>query len=66
MLAWIGGKALVALPASKRLLNLLGNVAKIIAAPFIGLAYAVALPFVGTAMLIWVGGKALLAPIPNS
>jgi CheY-like chemotaxis protein len=66
MLAWIGGKALVALPASKRLLNLVGNVAKVIAAPFIGLAYAVSLPFVGIAMLIWVGGKALLAPVPNS
>jgi hypothetical protein len=42
-------------------LKLLGNVAKVIAAPFIGLAYAVMLPFVGTAMLIWVGGKALVA-----
>ena len=61
MLAWIGGKALLALPTTKKVLKLLGNVGKVIAAPFIGLAYAVMLPFVGTAMLIWVGGKALVA-----
>ena len=29
-------------------------------APFIGLAYAVLLPFVGLAMLAWIGGKALV------
>ena len=61
MLAWVGGKALLALPTTKKVLKLLGNVAKVIAAPFIGLAYAVMLPFVGTAMLVWVGGKALMA-----
>src|SRR5450830_1645644 len=61
MLAWIGGKALLALPTTKKVLKLSENVAKVIAAPFIGLAYAVMLPFVGTAMLIWVGGKALAA-----
>jgi hypothetical protein len=38
----------------------LGYAAKLIAAPFVGLAFAVMLPLVGTAMLFWVGGKALM------
>jgi CheY-like chemotaxis protein len=38
----------------------LKNVALLVAAPFIGLAYAVMLPLVGLAMLAWIGGKALL------
>jgi hypothetical protein len=33
-----------------------------IAAPFIGLAFAVLLPVVGTAMLAWVGVRGLVAP----
>jgi hypothetical protein len=37
----------------------LGNVALFAAAPFIGLVYAVALPFVGLAMLAWMGGRAI-------
>jgi hypothetical protein len=32
----------------------------VLAAPFIGLAYAVLLPLVGTAMLLWVAGQALM------
>lgn len=36
------------------------NIALFLAAPFIGLAYAVMLPLVGMAMLAWIGGKALL------
>ena len=36
------------------------NIALLLAAPFIGLAYAVMLPVVGIAMLAWIGGKALL------
>lgn len=39
----------------------LKNVALFLAAPFIGLAYAVLLPLVGIAMLAWVAGQALLA-----
>ena len=35
------------------------NVALFIASPFIGLAYAVALPFVGTGMILYQGWKAL-------
>jgi len=42
----------------------LKNVALFMAAPFIGLAYAVLLPFVGTAMLIWVGVQALRTKSP--
>ncbi len=38
----------------------LKNIALFIAAPFIGLVYAVFLPFVGLGMLAWMGGKALL------
>src|SRR5450830_1839995 len=38
----------------------LKNIALFLAAPFIGLAYAVFLPLVGLAMLAWIGGKALL------
>jgi len=41
--------------------NTAKNVALFLAAPFIGLAYAVMLPFVGMAMLIWTAGKALVA-----
>jgi CheY-like chemotaxis protein len=36
------------------------NVALFLAAPFIGLVYALALPLVGLAALAWIGGKALL------
>ena len=36
------------------------NVALFLAAPFVGLAYAMALPFVGLAMLAWIAGKALV------
>ena len=36
------------------------NVALFFAAPFVGLAYIVVFPFVGIAMLAWIGGRALL------
>ena len=35
------------------------NVALFAAAPFIGLAYAVALPFVAVGLAVWYGAKAL-------
>ncbi len=41
--------------------NTAKNVALFLAAPFIGLAYAVLLPFVGIAMLLVTGTKALVA-----
>ena len=37
----------------------LGNVALFVAAPFIGLVYAITLPFVGLVMLVWMGGRAI-------
>jgi len=39
--------------------NLLKNMALFLAAPFVGLVYAVLLPFVGIGMLAWFAGKAL-------
>ena len=38
----------------------LKNIALFIAAPFIGLVYALMLPFVGMGMLAWIGGKELV------
>ena len=35
------------------------NVALFLAAPFIGLVYALALPVVGVATLLWLGARAL-------
>jgi len=40
------------------------NVASFLAAPFIGLAYIVAMPFVAAGMLAWFGGKALAKKLP--
>lgn len=37
----------------------LRNIALFVAAPFIGLIYAVALPIVGFAMLVWIGARAI-------
>ena len=42
----------------------LRSIALFLAAPFIGLAYAVLLPVVGIAMLGWMGGQALLTRLP--
>lgn len=41
------------------------NIALFLAAPFIGLAYAVMLPFVGIGMLAWLGGRALMTKTPK-
>ena len=50
----------VAAPEAEQATHTLRNVALLLAAPFIGLAYAVAMPLVGLAALLWIGGKALL------
>ncbi len=42
----------------------LRSIALFLLAPFIGLAYAVLLPFVGTAVLAWMAGQALLVKLP--
>ena len=41
--------------------GLLKNMALFLSAPFIGLLYAILLPFVGLGMLAWFAGKALYA-----
>lgn len=52
--------AVQAEPAMAKRPNMLKNMALFLVAPFIGLLYAVLLPFVGLGMLAWIGGKALL------
>lgn len=55
--------ALLAAPAGEArggVVTALKNVALFLAAPFIGLAYIVAMPLVGLGMLAWMGGKALM------
>ena len=43
----------------------LANIALFLAAPFIGLLYALMLPAVGMAMLVGIGGKALMKKYPG-
>lgn len=45
--------------ASKRIARAVANIALLFAAPFIGLAYALAFPFIGLGMLVWSGARAL-------
>ncbi len=45
--------------ALKNIAHFVKTVALLFAAPFLGLAYAVALPFFGLGMLAWVGARAL-------
>jgi CheY-like chemotaxis protein len=60
MLIGVGGKALLKVPATKKVLAFARNVGLLIASPFIGLAYAVMLPLVGIGLLLWTGTKALV------
>jgi hypothetical protein len=39
------------------------QVVSFVAAPFIGLAFIIALPFVGTALLAWTGVRAAIAKV---
>ena len=50
--------------AAVRRENKAKNIALFLAAPFIALAYAVAMPFVALGMLAWFGAKALAAKVP--
>jgi len=52
---------LVKAPATYRALAAAKDVALLIAAPFIGLVYAVTLPFVGIALIVRAGYKAYRA-----
>ena len=40
------------------------NIALFLAAPFIGLAYLLAMPLVGLGALVWIGAKLLLSRVP--
>ncbi len=44
----------------KDVLHFTGKVGLFVAAPFIGLAYALSLPFIGLALLAWMGARALV------
>ena len=50
----------ISVPAPARKHSMAVNMALFLSAPFIGLLYAVLLPFVGLGMLAWIGGKAAL------
>jgi CheY-like chemotaxis protein len=52
--------AAAAEPEVRGKFSTLKNMALFLSAPFVGLVYAVLLPFVGIGMLAWIGGKALL------
>lgn len=45
--------------ALKRIARAAANIVLLFAAPFIGLAYALAFPFIGLGMLVWTGARAL-------
>jgi CheY-like chemotaxis protein len=53
-------------PAKFSVLRMLRNMALFLAAPFIGLLYAVLLPFVGLGMLAWVAIKGRKAEAPEA
>jgi CheY-like chemotaxis protein len=55
---WYGGRALAKRTGGMK--TWLRNVALFFAAPFVGLAYVIALPFVGLGMLAWMGIKAIM------
>jgi hypothetical protein len=63
MLLVTGTKALVAAGALAYAGRLVKNVALFVAAPFIGLVYAVTFPFVGIALLLWTAVEALTATV---
>jgi hypothetical protein len=58
----MGVRAVFRSNALKRLAGFVKNVGLFIAAPFIGLAYAMLLPFVGLGMLVWFAARALVKP----
>ena len=55
-----GRKVTVAAKGEETQVRHVKNVALFFAAPFIGLAYLVALPVVGLALLMWIAGKAAM------
>jgi hypothetical protein len=59
MLAWMGTRELAKHRATRKVAHFIKDVALFLAAPFIGLMYAVLFPFIGLGMLAWMGVKAL-------
>ena len=57
--------AVQAEPEAMQKPNMLNNMALFLLAPFVGLLYAVLLPFVGMGMLAWMAGEALMT-IPKA
>jgi hypothetical protein len=55
-----GYKVTIAAKGEETLVKHVKNVALFFAAPFIGLAYLLAFPLVGFAMLAWIAGKAAM------
>jgi hypothetical protein len=55
-----GGAVTAAAKGKATLVKRVKNVALFFAAPFIGLAYLLAFPFVGFAMLAWIAAKAAM------
>lgn len=55
---WVPKPQVAAQPAPAASEHRVRNIALFLAAPFIGLAYALALPMVGVSMLMWQGAKA--------
>ncbi len=56
----------IARPAEEKKMSATKRIALFLASPFVGLAYIAAMPFVATALLIWIGVKALAARTPAS
>ena len=52
--------AVVPAPEPQRKGSTLVNMLLFLSAPFVGLVYAILLPFVGLGMLAWIGGKAAM------
>jgi hypothetical protein len=59
MLAWTGTRELAKHRATRKIAMFVKNVALFLAAPFVGLVYALLFPFIGLGMLGWMGVKAL-------
>jgi len=58
VLAWMAGAGLV--KHSGKIARFGKNVVLFIAAPFVGLVYVIAFPFVGVAVLAWMGARTLM------
>jgi CheY-like chemotaxis protein len=60
--AQVPAAAVQAAPEAAKNPKVLKNMALFLSAPFIGLLYAVLLPFVGIGMLVWTAAKAIKSP----